>query len=226
MVENATSRIQKETLVSQVCDYVTSRIESCLLKPGQRIDIGHLSQELAVSQTPIREALHRLKEQDLVTVKPYVGYFVMKLTWQDIQQLFELREVIEVLALKYIMDDHDKEAIEELRRKATRLEQVADCRDMTQQVREFDEESHVSLLIRGSHNKWLAKLGNRVIGLFKLTTKLSLNPRVACVEHLAILEAIAGRDLDKATSLLQSHIRRAKQDSLQTLGGDLSEDRY
>ena len=206
--------IRKDTLVSRICEYLRERIANFSLKPGERIDVKKLAQELSVSQTPLREALHKLVEQGLVIGKPYVGYFVVKLTAEDIQELFDLRKAMEVLALKYIIKDVDKEALTELLVRTDELEQQEDGDALTQGVRKLDEDFHVGFLIRGSRNKWLAKLGNGVIDLVKLTTQLSLNPRVACAEHRAILNAIAKRDVGKAVSLLEAHIERAKHDSI------------
>ncbi len=213
-IQDSKPVFRKDTLVSRICEYLRERIANFSLKPGERIDVKELAQQLSVSQTPLREALHKLVEQGLVIAKPYVGYFVVKLTAEDIQELFDLRKAVEVLALKYIIENVDKEALMELLMRTDELEQQKDGDVLTQRVRELDEDFHVGFLIKGSRNKWLAKLGNGVIDLIKLTTQLSLNPRAACAEHRAILNAIAKRDVEKAISLLEAHIERAKHDSI------------
>lgn len=209
--------LQKETLVSQVCEHLRGRIVNLSLKPGERIDVKQLAQELSVSPTPVREALHKLVEQGLVVAKPYVGYFVVKLTAEDIQELFDLRKAIEILALKYIIEDHNGDVLEDLQRHTNELAEEESFEMLTQEIRKFDDLFHVEFLIKGSHNKWLTKLGNGVIDLIRLTTQLSLNPRAACAEHREILSATAEGSLEKATSVLEAHLERAKQDSIAAL---------
>jgi len=207
--------LRKDTLVSQIYECLRKRIANFSLKPGERIDVKALAQELSVSQTPVREALHKLVEQGLVNAKPYVGYFVTRLTPEDVKELFDLRKAIEILALKYIiMENCDEKSLDELRKCADKLAQQRDLETLSEEVRTFDEDFHVNFLIRGSHNKWLAKLGNGIIDLIRLTTQLSLNPKTACEEHRKILDAIARRDLKTAASLLDAHLERAKHDSI------------
>ena len=208
---------QRETLVSQISKHLRDRIATFSLAPGERIDVKRLSQELSISPTPLREALHKLVEQGLVIAKPYVGYFIVELSSEDIQELFELRKAIEILALKHTIENLDAALLAKLHLYQKKLEEEQHVRVLTQEVREFDEEFHVKFLIEGLHNKWLMKLGNSIIDLIKLTTRLSLNPVVASAEHRGIIEAIIARNLGKATLLLEAHLDRARDDSIMAL---------
>ena len=205
--------LEKQTLAQQVYYYLRGRIVNLFLKPGEKIDVKQLSHELSVSQTPIREALHKLVEQGLVEPKPYMGYFVTQLSPRDIQELFDLRKSLETLALKYAISATDEGKLEELLKQLDNLERNE---FPIEDTRRFDEDFHLGLLINGSGNKWLAKFANGVIDLIKLTTHLSMNPRAACEEHRKILQAMLHHDLNTATKALEAHLERAKRDSIET----------
>ena len=220
--------VQKRTLVSQIYEYLRGCIVNLSLKPGEKIDVKQLAQKFSVSQTPIREALHKLTEQGLVVSKPYVGYFVVRLTPVDIEELFDLRKALEMLALKYVFDSVDEELLRELRRRVNELTLKKRLDAILEETRKLDEDLHLNLLIRGTNNKWLTKVANGVIDLIKLTTRLSVNPEAAHEEHREILEAIAERDLRRAAAALEAHLERAKRDSIEAWqnqqAGDSSEE--
>jgi len=203
--------LEKRTLVNQVYDYLRDCIVNLSLRPGERIDVKGLAQELSVSQTPIREAINKLVEQGLVEAKPYTGYFVVQLSQRDIQELFDLRKSLETLALRYVYENVDGEKLKELLKRLDDLEQRGFPVKDTQK---FDEDFHLGFLIRGSGNRWLEKFANGVMDLIKLTTRLSMNPRAACEEHKEILQAVARRDFSMAIRALEDHLERAKKDSL------------
>lgn len=203
--------LEKRTLVNQVYDYLRDCIVNLSLRPGERIDVKGLAQELSVSQTPIREAINKLVEQGLVEAKPYTGYFVVQLSQRDIQELFDLRKSLETLALRYVYENVDGEKLKELLKRLDDLEQRGFPVKDTQK---FDEDFHLGFLIRGSGNRWLEKFANGVIDLIHLTTRLSINPEVACVEHRKIIKALIRGDLRKATVALDAHIERSKCDAM------------
>ncbi|MBC7109118.1 MAG: GntR family transcriptional regulator [Methanomassiliicoccales archaeon] len=208
--------MEVKTLAERVYDYLRDRITSLDSKPGERIDIKKISQELSISQTPIREALHKLAEQGLVEVRPYVGYFVTQLSQRDIQELFDLRKSLEILALQYVCQNAShKEKAQELLERLNDLEQHGFPVEETQK---FDEDFHLEFLIKGAGNKWLQKFANGVMDLIKLTTRLSLNPKAACIEHREILLAINQNNVRKAVVALQAHLERAKRDALTKRG--------
>lgn len=220
---NTKHGLEKRTLANQVYDYLRDRIVNLSLKPGEKIDVKQLAHELSVSQTPIREALHKLVEQGLVEPRPYIGYFVTQLSPKDIQELFDLRKSLETLALKYALDTTDKGKLEELLKQLDNLERNG---FPIEDTRRFDEDFHLGLLIKGSGNKWLEKFANGVIDLIKLTTRLSVNPRAACAEHREILKAIVQLNLSKAVASLEAHLERSQHEAIAELeGGEREEER-
>jgi DNA-binding GntR family transcriptional regulator len=212
--------VVRKTLVDQVCSLIRERILNFELKPGEKIEVQKLAQELSVSQTPLREALQKLAEQGLVVSKPYVGYFVIELTPTDVEELFDLRRALEVLAVEYIIKKNciDREHLAHLRKWIAELRSASD-EELVSEVQRMDEKLHLDLLIRGSQSQWLTKFANGIIDLIKLTTRLTMNPRAACREHREIIEALAAKDLERAVSALTAHLERAKKEAISALKG-------
>jgi DNA-binding GntR family transcriptional regulator len=68
--------------------------------PGERLDLDALSSSYGTSITPVRDALHMLGQEGLVTIKPRSGYFVTHVTLKQLRDLLELREVLELAAVE------------------------------------------------------------------------------------------------------------------------------
>jgi len=211
--------LDKKRLTDQVYEYLKKLITEFTLKPGEKIDIRKLSQKLSISPTPIREAIHKLIEQGLVVSKPYTGYFVVCLTPEDVEELFDLRKALEFLGLEYIFQNFESEKVEELSSALDELMKERDEKKLIQGVQEFDEKFHIEFLIEGSKNKWLIKLANGVIDLIKMTTRLTMNPHAACREHREILDAMKNLDKSRAKELLDFHIERAKKEAKELVRG-------
>jgi len=210
--------LRKSTVVQQVHDYLRDRIVQLDIKPGEKIDVTRLSKELEVSQTPIREALQKLVEQGLVVVKPYVGYFVVQLTPKDVEELFDLRKVLEVLALRYAFKNIKESHVKDLLDRLQIMEHLTG-EALVEETRKFDQDFHLGLILQGANSKWLVKYANGILDLIKLTTRLSMNPKAACGEHRQILEAIVQSSLPKAVALLEAHLERAQQEAIAGLEG-------
>ena len=69
-------------------------------KPGERLSLAEITASYNTSITPVRDALHMLNQEGLVTIKPRSGYFVSNITLRELQELFEVREILELAAIE------------------------------------------------------------------------------------------------------------------------------
>src|SRR5512135_2999893 len=69
-------------------------------KPGERLSLDELAKAYNTSITPLRDALHMLSQEGLVTIKPRSGYYVSRTTLKELRELFELREILELAAVE------------------------------------------------------------------------------------------------------------------------------
>jgi DNA-binding GntR family transcriptional regulator len=82
-------------LRQEVYERIKQEIITCSLAPGQPLNESELAQRLAVSKTPVREALTQLQHDSLVELIPRKGYLVTNLTLKDVQEIFESRLILE-----------------------------------------------------------------------------------------------------------------------------------
>jgi DNA-binding GntR family transcriptional regulator len=103
-------------------EQIYRRIIEGVYKPGERLIEQRIAEELAVSRTPVREALVRLEGAGLVVNSRHRGAMVRTLSREDIADMYELRAVLESLAAK---------------RAAVRAD-AADLARMDEAIEEFD----------------------------------------------------------------------------------------
>jgi DNA-binding GntR family transcriptional regulator len=102
-------------LGDDVYDALYAQLMSLKIPPGGRIAVDNLVRTLGVSQTPIREALSRLEAQGLVVKTHLIGYRAAdQMDSARLEQLYELRLLLEPFAAKRVAELHDKAIVEEL----------------------------------------------------------------------------------------------------------------
>ena len=104
----------KETLRSNIKDYIQQKIAEGIYRPGDRIVETQLARELNVSQAPVREAILELASIGLLEERPYSGSFVRQLTPAEIEDIFNVRAFIEEYAARRAAKRATEEQLEEM----------------------------------------------------------------------------------------------------------------
>src|SRR5881397_2255809 len=91
--------LERVSTTGAVADRVRMMIADGELEAGARINEVHLSRELGVSRTPLREALARLVPEGAVGHAPHIGYFVKPLTLAEFEPLYAMRAILDPAAL-------------------------------------------------------------------------------------------------------------------------------
>jgi len=89
-----------QTIVGKIYTELKEKIINQQIKLNQRISIKEIAKDFGISQTPIREALNRLIKDELVEYKLRRGYYVIRLSCKDLEEIYDLRKLIEVYALE------------------------------------------------------------------------------------------------------------------------------
>ena len=92
------------------------RISGGQLRPGERLRLDVLKEQLGMSPTPIREALRLLQADGLVDYRPHQGMIVADISVHDVAKIYLLRSVLEPLAVELAVPSLEKEHLEELER--------------------------------------------------------------------------------------------------------------
>jgi DNA-binding GntR family transcriptional regulator len=208
------------TLWQRVYDHLRDEIMGDRLPPGTELSEVALSRELAVSRGPIREAIGRLAAEGLVTVRPRRGAEVRSITPEELIDSYQVREALEVLAVRLAVPGITDADLAELDKLVDRMSGHA----KNGAVGDFfiANVAFHDLLCKLSGNSKLLEVHRRLageIGRFQART-LALRGSLdgSVTEHRAILAAIRLRDADKAAELTSAHIRVPAQRLRETVG--------
>lgn len=194
-------------------------------RPGERLTDTELSLQMGLSRTPVRQALHRLAQEELVRLDVRRGFSVRELTAQDVDEIYEVRGVLETLALRQGAHRLTRDQIQE---QLNRLYSVRKALRSTPNERaivlhlEADLKLH-NLLIHSSGNGRLI----RMLGALRIQqtlfqywdTSYPERNEAASQEHERILLSLAKGDTERAAEHLAGHIANAKQRVLMDLFG-------
>jgi DNA-binding GntR family transcriptional regulator len=184
-------------------------IESGSLKPGVRLREIELSEWVGASRTPIREALGRLEGEGLIARDPSRGMIVAELDHGMVAELYDMREVLEGTAAGLAARHASEAEIDTLREIVQRDREIGtDPARLARSNRLFHEA-----MFRCAHNRFLMRFVNSLrqsmVLLGRTTLGIAGRPETARAEHVAIVEAIARRDVEGATAAARAHIRAA-----------------
>ncbi|NDV50663.1 MULTISPECIES: GntR family transcriptional regulator [unclassified Salipiger] len=143
--------LDREGLVQRVATLLSKAIVTGQLAPGARLSESVVARELGVSRAPVREAARLLENSGLVTYHANRGFFVRETSAEALNDLYELRMVIEIAAAQRVLRNGLTDTIDRLAAQIDTLHEVAAAgADMLTQV-EADMEFH-RLLCAGSGN--------------------------------------------------------------------------
>jgi len=206
---------------SALADWAYDTIKDAILHldvpMGSQLNIEALAETMQISRTPIREALLSLEKDGLVRAIPRVGFFVTEITRRDLEELFELRALLESYATKRatpLLTDHELRHVEEL------LEQsrvAVDAGNLTDFLH-YEIALH-EFITDHAQNKRLRTVMDSLKDLTYRERILSLqsdeNVQASCAEHDRIVRALRQRDPELAGTCMWEHIWGVRDRMLQ-----------
>jgi DNA-binding GntR family transcriptional regulator len=118
-----------DSLPDQITRYLTEKIISGDLKPGERILEAHLARDLGVSRAPIREALQILRRNRLVELIPRQGARVAPLSDQYVRWLYDIILELYTIVVRQLIENADKERISRLDSTLEKIERISRSED-------------------------------------------------------------------------------------------------
>src|SRR5712691_4341636 len=215
------AQLENLTLWQRAHHHLREEILAGRLQPGTELAEVALSEQLGVSRGPIREAIGRLAAEGLVTVRPRRGAVVRSLSKDEFLELYQVREALEMMAVRLAVPKLAAGDIAELEQLIAAMNGHAD-RDEVAEFFEANMAFHARLF-EASGNARLQELYGQLVGqmgryrMRSLTLRGNLQRSVA--EHGAILRAAKRGDADRAAHLMSEHIR-VPQRRLQALTED------
>jgi len=197
----------------RVADALRADILGGAMPPGTRIRQEEVAARLGASRVPVREALRILEADGLVTLVANTGAWVAQLSLAECEEVYQIRERVEPLLLRYAAPRLDDDLL-------GRLEDLATCMEASTDVEEFlrrDREFHLlpysvadtSVLGDLVHRLWNTTQHYRRAFAVRLDRR---SRRVVHDEHHMILTALRDGDVTGAERVLEGHIRRTRRE--------------
>jgi len=196
-------------LTSRAYDCVRSEILRRVYPPGTVLTEAALASKFGMSKTPIRHALRALHQEGLLELGPRRQMVVCRIAPDQHQELLEVREALEQVALSHACRNLSDDDLDHLRTLLRRQGRAAEAGREDEFI-DLDEELHVTLAERGGL-QLVPRVLRQLRGFVRL---LHLNVhrepgyllRVHA-EHVELVDAVERRDLDAAIALLHAHLR-------------------
>ena len=208
----------KESVRANLADQAYTSLKALIhdfeLLPGERFSESELGARLGVSRTPVREALFRLRSQGFLEVESKTGWFIQPIDFNRIDQLYDLRVLLELASVQRLCSRVDESPeIETL--KAAWLVPAAERLTGMSEVGALDEAFHATL-VRGAGNAEIARVHWDVTERIRIVRRLDFSREdridATYTEHGKILRAVLQRKSDQAQLLLKSHIEQSKSE--------------
>jgi DNA-binding GntR family transcriptional regulator len=188
------------------------------LVPGDRFTENELCERLDVSRTPVRQALYRLQQEGYVEVLFRSGWRVLPFDFDQFEQLYDLRMVLETTAVHRLSADGQRvnsALLDELA--AIWLVPVAERSTDMVQVSQWDEAFHCAL-VAAAGNAEMARVHKDVTERIRIIRRLDFTKQARIDatydEHSKILKAVQRKRGDQAALLLRAHIQTSQTEVL------------
>lgn len=182
--------------------------------PNQNLVEGELAAQLGISKTPVRDALMRLEKEGLVSRQPYKGTFVSEITNQDMVNIFEIRVVLEGLAVRLAAKALTQEDLEQMEVLVEQHEAALQEQDYVK-ASQINAKFHGIILQRCSNQRlreMLLNLDDHLKRYRLLSIAQGVRVEKSVPEHRHILTVLRGGDPDQAEEAMKEHLSSAMWD--------------
>ena len=210
--------------ITSLADIVYEQVERDILsgayQRGDTLTELKLSEQMQVSRTPVREALRRLEQDDLVESRGK-SIVVVGITQDDLIDILEVRSRLEGLVTARCCRRITREELNELDEIVT-LQEFYVARELPDKIVESDSRFHEAIYAAcGSRTfeKQLTALNKKLQRFRQMSVSLSVRAKASVAEHRDIFNALAAGDESLAEELAVLHVDRVRTNILQTAAG-------
>ena len=207
----------KPPLSARVYADLKRDILACVLRPTQVVYESELAQRYGVSKTPVREALNTLRQEGYIDVVPRRGYIVAPISIQDVQQILNMRMILEPVAAELAAQHATADQLRQLRRLTERNEGQRSPYSFS-----LDRAFHVAVA-EASGNPRLARYVSTVLEeverVYNVCEGMNGSPRPGQDRRPTLVEAIMKNDPQLAREIMVETIQDARTRVLELLLG-------
>ena len=207
-------RVASGYLRDKAYEIIKNRIINCELTPGEPISETDLMKLIGSSRTPIREALNKLENENLVIIYPKRGIFVTGISIKDVIDIYAIREVVEPLAARLATQHIDLNKLDRF----YQLYSDPQHQHTLEEHIKVDREFH-SLVANSADNQLLAQILLRIYdqnSRIRILSKLRVKERheEARLEHFELIKGFMDRDAERVEAVMKIHIANGKKTAL------------
>jgi DNA-binding GntR family transcriptional regulator len=200
-IEGALATAQQEAY-----HFLRDRILSGELTGNSRLNPAEIADRLGVSRMPVREALRQLDAEGLITMRPNRAAYVSNLSAAEVEELFEIRTALEVMAVGYAVRNLTDDTLAELIALKERMDRARG--DQFEWVKRH-EDFHQAICNIGPRKRLAREVGRIRLAIRPyLIAYMKIFDRVEMpgLEHSALIDALASRDVKRAEEEMRQHV--------------------
>ncbi len=194
------------------------------LAPGEALVEAHLATELGISRSPIREALRQLGQDGLVVTLPNSATTVTAMDEFDIDQIFELRDIVESCLIAHAAVSRTDQELADCRALLDQMPRIAELADIRSYA-DLDTRFHSSLWHMAKRpilTETLLPIADQARRYLNLSSRAfhsesSETLEASYGEHLRIFQAIRDGDVTEAVAATRIHMHSSRKRILQSL---------
>ncbi|GAB3681155.1 GntR family transcriptional regulator [Actinocorallia lasiicapitis] len=202
----------RQNIREKIADALRAALVAGEMRPGVIYSAPVLAERFGVSATPVREAMLDLAKEGLVTVVRNKGFRVTDLSERDLDEITEIRALIEVPTVAKVASTVPAERVLTLRPRAEAIVAAAESGDVLGYI-EADQTFHLELLALAGNGHLLGVVRDlrhrsRLYGVTQLSESGALVDSAR--EHLELLEKVAAGDSEGAAAFMGHHLRHVR----------------
>lgn len=180
--------------------------------PRQKIDYREIAKRLGMSSTPVVQALHQLLLQGLVKHIPNRGYYSGSLSLKEVDEIYELREILEVSLISKTIKSLDDEGIKQLEASLeAELQAAEDIYLSNALIKSIGFHLTLASLSKCSVQQQVLHYLFDLLFLKYRSSLIMVTPKDYKSSHEDIYNAVVSRDPKKAQKLLSKHISEVRE---------------
>jgi len=205
---------QPKTIRQMVYEHLKDAIFYGEYNSGDRLVESEIGKRIGTSRTPVREALHTLEREQLISSIPRVGYTVNEISVNDFDEMCEIRLVLESLALRWAMEKTPQQLRSALRKNVSEAEKQIDAGNIEKFI-DVDTAFHdiIADLAGSERLKELTKNIRRYMIYYRFhSVHQNANVDSIIAGHKTILAAVEEGDVEGAQDAFKNHVYQSKAD--------------
>lgn len=208
-------KMRKETLKQQAYNIIKKKIITCEYPPNFLLNEEKLKDEIGASRTPIRDALSRLEQENLVRILPKKGIMVASLSIREINAIYEARMLVEPYAIEHYANKVGKERLEYFRKI------FRDGKEIQERIYDVDDKLHIEF-INAMDNEYFQAMYERIYYQncrLRILSGVKSEKRIeeTLQEHLKIINACLEEQWQDAAEAMREHLVCSKRASFMTI---------